>query len=103
MPSDVQPELLRIAVLSPCGPTCTSHSLADVPSRPTLMPLVPNMQLGQDEEGAVTLQCSAVERGFLYPEEVAAQVRGGRVGWGTVVSCTSTLLCRMRSHSPTSL
>ena len=28
----------------------------------------------------MTLQCSAVERGFLYPEEVAAQVRGGRVG-----------------------
>ena len=33
--------------------------------------------VGRDEEGAVTLECpgvSSVERGFLYPEEVSAQI-----------------------------
>ena len=34
-------------------------------------------QVGQDEEGAVTLLCSSVDRGFLYPEEVSAQVVQG--------------------------
>jgi hypothetical protein len=32
-------------------------------------------QVGQDADGNVTLLCSTVERGFIYPEEVAAQVR----------------------------
>ncbi len=32
--------------------------------------------MGQDEDGNVTLICPAVERGFIYPEEVSAQVLG---------------------------
>ena len=76
----------RAAVVLPAPPHTQAPCLLMCPLTPFPLlpppPPVPCMQLGQDEDGAVTLLCSAVDRGFLYPEEVAAQVRGGRVGRG---------------------
>jgi hypothetical protein len=37
-------------------------------------PVLTSAQVMSDDKGEVSLECSAVGRGFIYPEEVAAQV-----------------------------
>ncbi|KAG1666877.1 hypothetical protein FOA52_013510 [Chlamydomonas sp. UWO 241] len=62
------------------APTLTFSSVKRLIGRkfddPVVQEDIPRLpyKVGQDADGNVTLLCSTVERGFIYPEEVAAQI-----------------------------